>query len=619
MSTNGIKTYLTDHDIDSLSSETLTTEDKTLVGAINELTEMSSDMTVVDDGDGNIILGADATEIVITTNSRGVDYDSTQSGLSATNVQEAIDEVATFINGKIISVLASKWILQDDGTYTNTVAFTGLTGDETVDVSLYEEAPTEEQSIAFDELIISIETGVGQIIFTASKRIEVSFDVLVRGKFDLEYDMSGSGTGGSNFTGNAEDVTYDNTTSGLESTNVQDAIDEMSVSVNGKVLNVPVDGWVAQDDGTYINTIIVEELSGNETLDVNLYGDFTEEQATAFDNSVTDIDIQSGQIVLIADEQIAVAFDILIRGKVDIDNNGTGGASTAAAVSYDNTTSGMTATTAQEAIDELSSDIAELKNAINGIVVDVPVEGWVAQDDGTYINTVTVDGLSGDENLDISLYGEATEEQAQAFDELVTNISRTEDQITFTASEQITVAFNVLIRGQMDGSINSGTSNTTAEQIIYDNSTSGLEAVNVQGAVDELATGVNTLNSEMKTYKTISLSDLFESFNITPSSHVIYRKGDHIYGSLMFAGAATSSASGTILIGTLKTDYRPRISQNCATNINTLKDGQVHNSRNIRIGSSGYFGVYLGEVNQTIGSTNYPWCTTDGLTFDYEL
>lgn len=98
MSTNGIKTYLTDHDIDSLSSETLTTEDKTLVGAINELTEMSSDMTVVDDGDGNIILGADATTIVVPKNSNEIDYDNTESGLIATNVQGAIDEIGASLN-----------------------------------------------------------------------------------------------------------------------------------------------------------------------------------------------------------------------------------------------------------------------------------------------------------------------------------------------------------------------------------------------------------------------------------------------------------------------------------------------------------------------------------------
>ena len=51
------------------------------------------DNTIVDDGDGNLILGADATEIVVAPHSRGVDYDNAVSGLSATNVQDAMDEI----------------------------------------------------------------------------------------------------------------------------------------------------------------------------------------------------------------------------------------------------------------------------------------------------------------------------------------------------------------------------------------------------------------------------------------------------------------------------------------------------------------------------------------------
>ena len=113
---------------------------------------------------------------------------------------------------------------------------------------------------------------------------------------------------------------------------------------------------------------------------------------------------------------------------------------------------------------------AKLDTLINGVIINVPTSGWVVQDDGTYINTVAIEELSGDKTLDINLYGdEITEEQAEAFDELVVSIDVEDGQIVFTSSAEITVDFNVLIRGRMNGSITSSpeqpTINITDEQI----------------------------------------------------------------------------------------------------------------------------------------------------------
>ena len=56
----------------------------------------SSDMTVVDDGQGNLTFGTDATE-VISTDAKDSGYNNTNSGLTATNVQDAIDELTNKI------------------------------------------------------------------------------------------------------------------------------------------------------------------------------------------------------------------------------------------------------------------------------------------------------------------------------------------------------------------------------------------------------------------------------------------------------------------------------------------------------------------------------------------
>lgn len=54
------------------------------------------DMTVVDDGQGNLTFGTDVTE-VISTDAKDSGYNNTNSGLNATNVQDAIDELTNKI------------------------------------------------------------------------------------------------------------------------------------------------------------------------------------------------------------------------------------------------------------------------------------------------------------------------------------------------------------------------------------------------------------------------------------------------------------------------------------------------------------------------------------------
>ena len=257
------------------------------------------------------------------------------------------------------------------------------------------------------------------------------------------------------------DIIYDNTESGLESNNIQDAIDEIAAGVcfaDGIVVNVEMANWIAQEDGTYTNTVAIEGILESEMYDVSLYGDSTEEQAHAFDFLVTDIDTYDGQIVLTASEEITVAFSVILRGKVNLENKNVYVSDLSATnIEYDNSESNMEATDMQNAIDELAT-------SVKGIVIDVTTDSWDLQEDGTYKKVIAVDGLTGKEVLDVCLdpsYSH-TEEQITVFSELVTSIETAEGRIILTASEAITVEFSILLYGKVGFNVcseNGGSSN----------------------------------------------------------------------------------------------------------------------------------------------------------------
>lgn len=324
-------------------------------------------------------------------------------------------------------------------------------GDKFAPKTLSSQIVTNEGNLFEDEIRAQLENIDGGIEIT-----KADYDLLSEAEkkngtiyfiTDIDYipgEGGGSGTG-SNI---AADIIYDNTESGLESNNIQDAIDEIAAGAcfaDGIVVNVEMANWIAQEDGTYTNTVAIEGILESEMYDISLYGDSTEEQAYAYDFLVTDIDTYDGQVVLTASEEITVAFSVILRGKVNLENKNVYVSDLSATnIEYDNSESNMEATDMQNAIDELAT-------SVKGIVVPVTTDSWDLQSNGSYKKVIAVDGLTGNEVLDTCLNpGVAhTEEQIIAFSELVTSIETAEGRIILTASEAITVEFSILLYGKV--------------------------------------------------------------------------------------------------------------------------------------------------------------------------
>ena len=250
----------------------------------------------------------------------GVIYASSDSAnitYKDTSVYNKLEELSAggSIDGIIVNVEIGNWIAKGD-VWTNTIAVEGISASDVYDISLYDDY-SEEQANAYDFLITSIDTFDNQIVLTASEKINVALSIILRGRVNLEdknvfvSDLS------------ATSIDYDNTKSGLDATNMQNAVDEIATMVNGLVVNVSADSWDLQEDGSYKKIIAIEQLTGNETLDVCLYpGDsHTEEQIVAFSELLSSIETYNGFIVLTAVEKINVSFRIFLYGKVNFDKN----------------------------------------------------------------------------------------------------------------------------------------------------------------------------------------------------------------------------------------------------------------------------------------------------------
>ena len=252
----------------------------------------------------------------------GVVYASSDSAnitYKDTSVYNKLEELSAAgggsIDGIIVNVEIGNWVATND-VWTNTIAVEGISASDVYDISLYDDY-SEEQANAYDFLITSIDTFDNQIVLTASEKIDVALSIILRGRVNLEdknvfvSDLS------------ATSIDYDNTKSGLDATNMQNAVDEIATMVNGLVVNVSADSWDLQEDGSYKKIIAIEQLTGNETLDVCLYpGDVhTEEQIIAFSELLSSIETYNGFIVLTAVEEINVSFRIFLYGKVNFDKS----------------------------------------------------------------------------------------------------------------------------------------------------------------------------------------------------------------------------------------------------------------------------------------------------------
>src|SRR5690554_776046 len=433
------------------------------------------------DGQGNPITSID-------TNANALPYDNTTSGLTATDVQTALDELATQIGDlDLIDNL--------DGTFS-LMAPDGITVLGTV-----------SKSDLTDE-------GAGLFTFTNNDGSDVQFDVRsVEVVFDAASNvynfLDAAGAVIASIDMNASNVAFDNTTSGLTATDVQAALDELATQIGDLDLVDNLDGTfslMAPDGITVLGTVSKSDLTDEGD---GLY------TFTNNDGSDVQFDVRSVEVVFDAATNVYNFLDSAGTVIASIDIN-------ASNVAYDNATSGLTATDVQAAIDEIAAVAGGLSDDLvdngDGTYTHTTVAGDTVTIDANTVSVTVVDGvytfLDGDNqiittidtNADAIAYDNTTsglaatnvqaaiDELASLSDVLVDNGDGTYTHTTVSGAV-VTIDANTVSVTVVDGvyTFLDGdnqiitTIDTNADAIAYDNTTSGLAATNVQAAIDELA------------------------------------------------------------------------------------------------------------------------------------
>ncbi|MGA9239130.1 MAG: hypothetical protein WBV75_08700, partial [Robiginitalea sp.] len=277
----------------------------------------------------------------------------------------------------------------------------------------------------------------------------------------------------------AAEVSFDNTTSGLAATNVQQAIDEINAAA----------GTVSLTD------------NGNGTYD---FTDASGTTTTIADTSVSTL-VDNGDGTYTYTDELGVSQTI--------DTN-------ASSNPYDNTTSGLAASNVQAAVDELATNAAADTDQVVGNEYNTNVlvnAGAVEVTDGG--GTLSADLISTDLNNDIvagtdgALYLNVA---SVTISETITNLTDNGDgTLTYVNESGASQTVNKSdITDNADGTYtftnNDGSDvilDTRAASNFYDDTTSGLGVANVQDAIDALSFGSTDDQALSLSGNTLTLED----------------------------------------------------------------------------------------------------------------
>ncbi len=591
----------------SLSSNILSIENGTTTVDLSAYLDNTDDQTASEVSYDNTTSGLIATDVksaldevaVGSTDDQTaseVSYDNTTSGLTATNVKSALDEVAV---GSTDDQTAS------EVSYDNTTS--GLTA-------------TDVKS-ALDEVAVGSTDDQ-----TAS---EVSYDNTTSGltATDVKSALDEVAVGSTDDQ-TASEVSYDNTTSGLTATDVKSALDEV---VAGS----------SDDQELSLSSNILSIENGTTTVDLSAYLDNTDDQTASevsYDNTtsgLTATDVKSALDEVVAgssdDQELSLSSNILSieNGTTTVDLSAyldNTDDQTASEVSYDNTTSGLTATDVKSALDEVaagSSDDQELSLSSNILSIE---NGTTTVDLSAYLDN-TDDQTASEVSYDNTTSGLTATDVKSALDEVVAGSS--DDQELSLSSNILSIengTTTVDLSAYLDN-----TDDQTASEVSYDNTTSGLTATDVKSALDEVAAG--STDEMVKVGSTGTGMYLSENDFDGTGSDIVIRE-DAVTSSKILNGSivnddinATAAIAGTKIspdFGTQDVTTTGNLRVGDGTPDNSMDGEDAYIEGNVEVDGTVTVGAYTlpntdgtaSQVLQTDGSGAVSWTTFAGTIAD---
>lgn len=284
----------------------------------------------------------------------------------------------------------------------------------------------------------------------------------------------------------AAKVSYSNTTSKLKSRNVQSAIDEIYSDLIEYREKIPDEAFeiLYDDKNSKLDVFNVQQaIDKIVTMMVKILA-----ENVSYDNTETEIDAEYDSVQKILD----LYYSIFPKD--------------ASELSYDNTNSHATATTVQDMLDELKTNLItlttnDIKHGTNTLTQTLQT---MANNIASIQPITSADGISYDNT---SSGMSATNTQA-AIDEVEHRVDVVENRIPLNvrqlAYDNSTSGLSATTGQAAIDEVNSKLTEIVqnldnASDIHYKNNTSGLSALNVQDAIDEIDETIDTIASNVAT------------------------------------------------------------------------------------------------------------------------
>ncbi|MHA3789655.1 beta strand repeat-containing protein, partial [Flavobacterium hauense] len=324
--------------------------------------------TLVNNNDGTYTYTNEAgVTTVIDKNASALPYNNTTSGLTATTVQEGIDELNTKITNQVNSLeLKDNFngtisLVAPDGSDLGTInkadlSYNVATGKYTFTNGNGADVQFGGENLAASDGSIEVTGGVAALLAAAG--IKVADSGITTAKLqdgavtavklgadasDVNKVATVNADGTVTYqTVKAENVSIDNTVSGLAATDVQGAIDEIVANTNTQLGNFELaennDGsfsLIGADGTTVLSTIQKGSLTAN--VDGTYTFDNNNGTPVTFDPSKVNLSVSNGVYTFTDNAGVSL-------GTIDVN---------ASALPFSNTVSGLAATDVQGAIDEI--------------------------------------------------------------------------------------------------------------------------------------------------------------------------------------------------------------------------------------------------------------------------
>ncbi|MEK6525205.1 hypothetical protein, partial [Myroides odoratimimus] len=498
---------------------TLKSDDNTVLGTVSKgsLTNNNDGTYTYDNGDG--------TPVTFDTNAKAIAFDNSSNGFTSTNVQEALEELKTKLDGT-----SDTLVNNNDGTYTHTTVagdvviidanttkvevldgvytFKNGKGDTITSIDTNAKAIAFDDSKsklgadnvqdAIDNLLSKVGSGAGVTLvdnndgtITLKSDDNTVLGTVSKGSLTNNNDGTytydnGDGTPVT-FDTNAKAIAFDNSTNGFTSTNVQEALEELKTKLDGTS-----DTLVNNNDGTYTHTTVAGDvviIDANTTKVEVLDGVYTFKNAKG--DTITSIDTNAK----------AIAFDDS-KSKLGADN---------VQDAIDNLLSKVGSGAGVTLVDNNDGTIT-LKSDDNTVLGTVSKGSLTNNNDGTYTydngdgTPVTFDTNAKAIAFDNSSNGFTSTNVQEALEELKTKLDGTSDTLvnnndgtythTTVAGDVVVIDANTTKVEVLDGvyTFKNGKGDTitsidtNAKAIAFDNSSNGFTSTNVQEALEELKT-----------------------------------------------------------------------------------------------------------------------------------